>query len=455
LGHVFDVGLAGRLFLGACVFLTVAGVVTLHRVIFQRWSYWPLIAALPAYHGALMAGFINFSMGVALLPFGIAAWIALESNSTTLRLCAHSIVVLVLYFCHVLTVGFLGIFLGCYTVWQIAGSQRGPIFSRRSVIELLILIVPFLISAWLYIQHSLLKVTEREAPVLLGHWELGPKLRGIMMPVLTYDLLLDSLALIVLLGTPIILLAYRQLDIKAALVPGIGFMLFLFIVLPGALLDAAFIMERFVIAAILIAIAATQPRTLPLPIGRGIALAVFALVLARTGVLTANWIESDAYYQRMRVMSESIERGSSVLIVSPFSLPDLRTTKLWRHRLLDYPDWHYALINIPNLHAMPILPLTERGTFSQLHFVWPDKQILSLQDQYQAYDQGDGGTSTKSPSEIFHVDENGGISLKVRDTFFDYILILYANHLSPTLRQSIPEQDPLYADGDIILMGLR
>ena len=455
LGQFFGVELAGRIFLGTCVFLNVAGVIVLHRVLFQCWSYWPLMAVLPAYHGALMAGFINFSIGLALFPFGVALWIVLQDRSLILRLSAHCATILILYFCHILSVGLLGIVIGCYTIWRIIDLQFRQYFCRRSISELLIVAIPFIASAGFYVRNLFVEVTTRDQSILFGQWELAPKARGIMMPVLTHSLLLDCLTLVFLLGIPILLAFYRHLNFRPDLCAGAGLLFLLFIVLPGDLLDAGFIMERLPIAAVLIGIAAIQPRNLSGMAKAGLTVAVFALALTRIGVMSANWIESNDYYQRARIMAESIKRGSSVLVVSPFSNTDTKNLKLWRHRLLGYPNWHYALINIPNLHAFSILPITERGAFSQLHFLWPEKQILSVKGAYQKLGGGNGGSSVASPSEIFHFDQDGNPIIEFSNIAFDYVLIIYANHLPSGFIKEIHDHKPLYSDTDMFLLETR
>ncbi len=455
LGQIMDVEVAGRVFLGACLVLTVAGVATLHRVIFERWSYWPLIAAIPAYHGALMAGFVNFSMGLAIVSFGLAAWIALRDHAFSLRLGVHSLFVLILYFCHVLSLGLFGIVLGAYTLWRIGSMPRSRTLALRLFSEALLLGTPFLIAAWFYLRHSFAEVITRDEKILYGAWQFGPKIRGLMMPVLTHNLILDCLSLLILVSIPLALVFYRRLKVAYGLVLGVAIIAGLFLILPGNLLDAGFIMERLLIAAVLIGIAATQPYNLTPRTGGLIAAIVLGLVLSRSAVLTTNWIESEDYYQRSQAMANAVERGSSVLIVSPFSDPEVKSMRLWQHRFQGYPDWHYALINIPNLHSLPIMPLTRRATFAQLHFLQSDKQVLSLKPAYQGITEGDGGSATVSPNTIFRTNNDDGSFTVTSVSDFDYILILYLDHVHPELLEKIQEHRSLYTDQDMVLLDVE
>ena len=443
-------------FLGACLILTVTGVAILHRTVYQRWSLWPLLAAIPAYHGALMAGFVNFSFGVALIPFGLASWIALQSRSLPLRLGAHSVFVLILYFCHMLSLGLFGILLGSLVVCQWLDRRRAHVVTQRWTAETLVLALPFLAALGFYLLYSFVEIVGNDSKLLYGTWAIGPKLRGIMMPVLTHNFFLDCLSLCFLVCVPLALFCNRQLKTTTGLLLGATIITALFLVLPGDLLAASFVIERFLIVSILILIAATKPHNIKPNVGRAIATAFVVLLISRSTILTTNWLESDDYYRRAEVMAEAVDHGASVLVVSPFSDPEVKSMELWRHRFREHADWHYSLINIPNVHSLPILPLTRQATFTPLHFTQADKQVLSLRPDVRNLTEGDGGSATVSPNAIlgrFGEDHDQGTMPTLAS--FDYLLVLYLDHMPPDVFKKFYDHHPVYADKDMLLLDIK
>ena len=65
---------------------------------------------------------------------------------------------------------------------------------------------------------------------------------------------------------------------------------------------------------------------------------------------------------------------------------------------------------------------------------------------------GDGGDSTRDPTFIFGRNGMGRMAMSGIAKRFDYILVVYADHLSPELRSDIDRRFPIYADKEIILL---
>jgi hypothetical protein len=75
LAKAISLDVAGRIFIALCLLSTIGSVAFLHRTLTGQWSSYPLIAALFAYHGSLIAGMINFSLGIGMVPAALAVWI--------------------------------------------------------------------------------------------------------------------------------------------------------------------------------------------------------------------------------------------------------------------------------------------------------------------------------------------------------------------------------------------
>jgi len=452
---IVEVELAGRILLGFCLVSTVFGVVLLYRVNFGEWSYWPFLAFLPAYHGAFTAGFLNYSIGIACLPFALAASIWARRLGGKKVLAVDGIMALVLLFCHVITVGIFGIFLfareSVYLWSKTSLAQRRQAILGSSVR----LAVPFVFPALVYLQYSLSEVVSREDRLILGEWGATEKLRGILMPVLSGVYIIDLFVLLIFTTLIFSCIYKKALFMKNDLVLGVVLIVALFFALPGQLLDAAFIADRLPIAALLVGIGSVQLLHIRKRWRYIVSCLVVLAIAGRAGSLTSDWYESDQYYNRLAQSVEHVERGSSVLIVSPLTDIGGKTLASWHELRLGRPNWHFALLNIPTLHSLSALLLTRRAAFTQLHFVWSDKQILSLSPSFERLDYGDGGASTWSPDAIFLASDPK--DLKVADIAdpFDYMLIVYADLLEPSLLEFLRNSSPVYEDRDIILMRNR
>lgn len=450
LGEIFEIERAGRILLAICLVTTVISVIFLHRTNFGYWGWWPLLSIIPAYHGALTAGFINYSIGIALIPSFLAFSKVLDRRTAICQILANSVFAMILFFCHVISVGIFGVFLfGCKFLRFIKETDKT---SEKLTSELAIIFIPFMLPAFLYIKNSLSIVIERNKSSILGPWDIDSKIRGLIMPFLSGEYLIDLLSFVVVVATFIFLTFTRKIIIDRGLFIGIILMIVLFIVLPGHMLDAAFIADRLSVAIILVTIASTNPQRIKSRYAAIFAALVLALAAGRAASMTASWTESGRYYLRLTEVAGMVQRGSTVMILSPMTELREKGFSFWHDTRMTSPNWHFALLNIPALHAFSVMPLTKRAVFSQLHFVWADKQILSLTEPYRDLDYGDGGESTWDPAAVF--ERNGlnhvGISHLVER--FDYTLVVYADRLSPKLRREIESQAPLYVDKELILL---
>jgi len=447
---VFDVDVAGRILLGLCVLSTVIGVLLLHRSTFGHRSWWPLLSVLPAYHGALSAGFINYSIGVAFLLFALSASVSLNIYRSIFSPAALLSLSLIVFFCHAITFGLFILFSFFFHLLKERSNDNcfRACFFDVATVHFFPTVVPFLI----YLYYSLYEVVARENHLLVGEWTLGSKVRGAIMPVLSGEIVLDILSLLFVVGLIVAAIFSPSRNVSRGLMVGSTIVLIMSIILPGHMIDAAFISDRLTIPACLVMISSINPVKINKNI---IILSIFStltLIFLRSECLIKSWQDSSEYYTRITDAVQKIESGSSVAISSPLTDIGGQSYIYWLELLFSSPSWHFALINIPTLHSLPVLALTRRSTFSQLHFVWADKQILSLATSFQDLNFGDGGASTWSPGEV--LEEHGDLTIKTSDYMnrFDYFLFVYVNHLGSDLLAKIASLDPLYADDDIVLL---
>lgn len=448
-GRFLSIEMAGRVLIGLCVLLTLLGVIILHRVNFGYWGWWPFLAAIPTYHGALTAGFINYSIGIAFVSVFLAIANSIRDYKTFSRLTIHSIMALILFFCHILSVGLFGVFLFFFELQRLIDKK---IKSVRILSNFMIsIIVPFIYPAILYFKYSFQEVIERDDPNILGAWDFDTKIRGALMPFVSGDYLIDIATFAVFTIIFACLIYFKSIILCRDWALGVAMVTLIFIVLPGQALDAAFISDRLPIVIVLVGIASTDPTGIKFKHAALLAVLVLAVTMIRVSSITVNWIESGRYYHRLTLATDSLERGSSVMILSPMTTIKNKGVVFWHNTRMRSPDWHFALLNIPNLHAYAAVLLTKRMVFSQLHFVWADKQILSLTERYRDLDFGDGGNSTWDPSIIMEGHQSDEFIRSKLDRF-DYYLIVYADKLSAELKSEIDSRSPVYQDEDLILL---
>lgn len=114
LAKILPLDVAGRIFLWLVLMAQLAGPAMLHRALFKRWSWWPLLALFFLFNTHFYAGFVNAMIGIALALLAAAFWIGFRERSWALRLIVGSLFAVALYFCHLFAVGTYLLLLGSY-----------------------------------------------------------------------------------------------------------------------------------------------------------------------------------------------------------------------------------------------------------------------------------------------------------------------------------------------------
>jgi hypothetical protein len=119
--------IAGRIFVGFVMVLTGLSVVALHRGLFATRSALPLIAFAFAYNDVLLAGFLNYQLGVALAFLAFAAWLRLRLRlSVATASLFLTVSTVVAFFCHLMgALILLGLVLSYETTAWLLGALPG------------------------------------------------------------------------------------------------------------------------------------------------------------------------------------------------------------------------------------------------------------------------------------------------------------------------------------------
>lgn len=324
---------AGRLLVGGIVAATVAGGAVLSRTAAGRWSAWTLLPALLAMHEFLMWGFLNYLLGLALLPWALAVWLALDRRTGS-RVAAGAAAGVILFLSHLVAFGLFAVAVAVLELrraWLARADGLGAAAARTAV------------SATAF------------APAILL-WALSPSSGLPADPLFAYDAwnklapygrllstgnpALDDLATAALVALPLLGLLSR----RAALDPGLalvaGAWAGLALVLPYSAMGSYFLDSRIVVAAVLVLVCAVRPRPRPAPAAEGlVAAAVLAVVAVRAVGLAQEWRDEAAAVRPLLAALGRLPPGSVVIsgTAFQFELGDYRQTRSRRP-----PEEHLA-----------------------------------------------------------------------------------------------------------------
>ena len=118
---------AGRIFIVALLWSTVAAVILLQRVFTGRVGYEPLLTGLVSYNALLAWGFLNYLLGATAALLGFAAWRAMREAPFWWRLSVFTALATGLYYVHLLALALYGAILGAYELFGRPRPWRTPV----------------------------------------------------------------------------------------------------------------------------------------------------------------------------------------------------------------------------------------------------------------------------------------------------------------------------------------
>ncbi|EWY38965.1 hypothetical protein N825_10570 [Skermanella stibiiresistens SB22] len=438
---------AGNVLIGVILLTTLAGILVLHRVLFGRLGWWPLAGFLLLYHGALTAGFTSFSLGLGVMLLALAQWIAFRESSVTVRLIGGVVSCMILYVTHLMALGFFGILVGGYELARIFARPRGRRFGGVVWMDLAVLCLPFVPPLIFFLRIQLGDANVPEGR-LMGTWTLWPRLRGVLMPVLNYNLYLDAVTLLILGGMVSALAWFRRLRVAVPMLPGMAIVSVLFVVLPGTMLDTGFTVERFPIVVALVGVAAIRPEFPRSWIAPATAAVLGVLFVARMTVVAQVWYQHQDYLTEFRAAVQPMERGSRMIVADALG----NDMAVFRREALRGSSGHLSLVTVPALVWVPTLVVNERSVFNPMLFSHPQKQVLSVRPEFRHIAPKDQGLEKLDQILAPRPLEEAGRVLVPRFAAFDYLLITYADYLSPEKRRELRSLEPVFESGRFIVM---
>lgn len=438
LAKVMPLETAGQAFLALILLSTLASVSYLYRVLFERWSLWPLTAGLLLYHGSFMAGLINFSLGVSLVPGALGLWIALRYASPAMRMIVGMLLAFTLFFCHIIAFGAYGLMVLSYEYVRARDrwSRRdGP---RKAVQDILVVGLTGLVPTWLFLRQLW---ADQENVVgdamIFGDWTW--KAKALLSPFANYQLGLDLVSFALLGG--LVLFGWRSgmLVIARRLGPGLAALMVGFLVAPKGLWTGGLFDQRFVILFCLLLIGSSdcklQSQALRTAVFSGLAL----LFAVRVGLVFQTWTEHRQDLDEVRSAIAQVDEGSKILVIQPDKTAGVRLA----------PDRHMVLHHAAQMASLPALAIIEKSSFVSTIYAIPGQQPLRLLDPFD--DLGRLGASTIPTLADLHRARQTGADWPIKAWWrdFDYVMLIFGyGQGAERLKGDLP-LDTLM-DGDIL-----
>lgn len=438
-GPIIGARTLAPLLLAAALALPPLGAIMLHRRVFGGWRAWQVGIPIVAFATTLLAGFLNYHIGIglALLAASLDPW--MERRCTPVQiLIARLAIATGLLIVHIFSLGFYAVLLGGLTL----GPQLSRLWSqgelRRTVLRVIAVgattAVPLVAFAIL-------------APKLPGNGshliEWGPTTWRYKLDVLgcalgTYDPLIDTLFFAPFVAVAVVAFFRRSLGAHQGLLVSAAGLAVLSMIAPQWAAETAWVDTRLPIMALLTLFAALDPRPASARVTAVMTAALLALVVGRAAWIGHVW---DLRQADVRSIDRAIAQVPAGAAVMPLEhRPSYRgkaAAPIGRY-------FHFG----SNVFHLYTLVVSERRAFSPLVFTQPGKQPLRVRPPYDVLSVPNGGRSPMlSVLGRRHPKWNEiAPYLPYWKSRFDYALMLNAD-LGPDVdREIVPPELTLVAD---------
>ena len=307
----------GSFFVLLALMLPPLGAVALHRAIFGGVHWWQIGFVLFAWNATLIAGFLNFQIGIGAALLAAALETRIARSGPLLRIVARlaisSLLLLVhffalFYYCALLVGIAFGPAINALTSWRRLAPRAfaaivaaGPAAAPALVF---VVLAPSLPGAHVDALGN--------AP--LWDFSVYNKLHVLLSAIATYALWLD-VAFFVAIAAPLVwAMVAGRIEVHAGLILAAAGFAVLALAAPTAVAGTWWIDNRFPLMAVLALVAGLRP---DLNLGSASKVAV-AVVLAlavtlRTGWITTIWHDRQADIRALHRAVQSVPAGSAVL----------------------------------------------------------------------------------------------------------------------------------------------
>jgi hypothetical protein len=379
--------LAGRVFLGIVLVVMLSGTIALHASLHRRLSAWPLLAGFFLFNWIFLYGFLNYLLGVGLMLWAAAGWIALRNCAVIWRLGWATIMALVLLACHLVSLGLFGIVVAGFELQRGLRTAR----SRRSAAlrDMGLAGLPFVFALGVF---AVLSPTAGEVKeVIAYHGGLGWK------PLVAYRTLLttagwpDLLMLSPLVAGVVWSLWRGRLHFVVSMAASVLLLIAAFVVMPFALFGSLFGDARLPIAILLVVIASTSVTVSSARARCALGLGAMVLLCMHSIAIARDWRASDAIIAAFTDAFRLLPDGTTLYAATSGSFPSL-----------DYRDADGLALWHPPLKHLVSLASLSRDIFVPSTWSDPYKQPMRVAPAFARIKefQGDNPFKTSTTADL-------------------------------------------------------
>jgi hypothetical protein len=424
-----------------CLILTIVlpalGALALHRRIFGGAHWWQLTFVLPAFGKTVLAGYLNFHIGVGLALLAAALDDRIGRLGTIPAFIVRALLTaLILLFHPFAALGYGGLLLALAI-----GREVTPLTSLQGIRSKLWPCV--LAVAATVIPVVLLMVFSPHPPVARdGHtiiqWEHFSIVSAVGDLLVAFHTFSDTfdIFIVAMLAIPVVIaLVTRKISIHTGLfLAGVAFVV-LTLVMPTRIGDGYDLEFRPPVLAVYLLLVSIRPNFATSRRAAGVMAGLFfALAIVRTSFITAAWVrDQDDAHAVLAALAKAPE-GSPILSMTLAITPAQRA---------EAPFGRY-IGDIPTFYAYPPLVVTERHGFAPNIWALPGQQPLRATDAWLPMFAPQGDRPPHIP-DLYAKTQPEGREYLVDWRRFDYILMLNAD------APSTPEEQ--FAPGDVDLVS--
>jgi hypothetical protein len=420
LAHMMSVYTAGQTFMVASFALILSGALALNRALFGRWSLLPLIAAPFLYNYVFLVGVMNYMFGIGLALWATAAWVHLRDRAWPLRLGISSVFAVVLFFCHLFSLGVYGLALLAIEIPRLVMHRKRPLALR--LLDFVATGLPFVPALALLLTSPTWQLSGE------NYWEPLGKLNGLMYIIEVYSdavafALIAALAVAAIWAVRHRLLRFHPVGVMLLVVGGL-----IYFMLPRVMFATYMADQRLPIALAFLVTACLNVDLSYRLARRGFLALVLILLVVRVIEVDANWAALSPTNLEFRDSVKRIKRGSTVLVTYADRTggDDVRDLGL--------------------VHA-PCLAMIERSALVTTAFTVEGKQVMQVRPAFRGQVDTQDGTPPTIEQVIVaadkHIDEPSTY-WHGWENRFDYLYVLFTDDDAPN---PAPDRLKLVHDG--------
>ena len=420
LARFMNIYLAGQVYIVAMFALIVSGILAMNRALIGRWSMMPLFAFPLVYNYVFLVGLMNYLFGIGVALWALAGWIAVRERIWPIRFALSTACVVLLFFCHLSSLGIYGIGLLSFELLRL--WQRRRELWPAGIVDFVASGLPFLATA------PLLYASPTMQLVSGIYWDQRGKIDGLMYVISNYSDIY-AFALVTVMITSMVwairhrVLRFHPMVLALLIVGGL-----VYLNLPRIMFDTYMTDQRVPIGVVFMMFACGDLELRRRLVRRGFMVVLIILVAARLIEIDVNWTQLSDSTSEFRSSVRRIAPGSKVFVA-------------YADRSLGEDVRDLGLV-----HAACIATI-ERSALVTTLFTVAGKQVVHARPQYSEFVDARDGTPPSTAQLVIAAEH----PLPTMPKFwlnwpkFDYLYVLFTE-------DDAPNPDPvrlrLVADGD-------